>query len=225
MSIWGPIGGLLGGVGGALLATSNPLLGAFVGGSLLGGIGTGVDEGNAVSEANSTNVSLARENRAWQEAMWNKQTEYNSPVSQMTRLRDAGLNPNLAYGQIADSKMASVPTISSPSVDPVVYHPVNRVMDTLASYQQVKNMQVLNAKNNIELATAKSVAERAAADAKYAKYETEKLIDVGALKGDPLLLRSITRGGGILNDKFRSLWDFLGREENSHIKITIPSGN
>lgn len=30
--------------------------------------------------------------------MWNKQNEYNSPSSQMSRLKEAGLNPNLVYG-------------------------------------------------------------------------------------------------------------------------------
>ena len=31
--------------------------------------------------------------------MWNRQNEYNHPRAQMERLREAGLNPNLMYGQ------------------------------------------------------------------------------------------------------------------------------
>lgn len=34
---------------------------------------------------------------------WNMQNEYNSPKSQMQRLRDAKLNPNLVYGHGADA--------------------------------------------------------------------------------------------------------------------------
>lgn len=30
---------------------------------------------------------------------WNRENEYNSPASQMSRYRDAGLNPNLIYGE------------------------------------------------------------------------------------------------------------------------------
>lgn len=51
-----------------------------------------------------------RKTRQWNEKMykqqrqdaladWNMQNEYNSPSAQMARFRDAGLNPNLIYGQ------------------------------------------------------------------------------------------------------------------------------
>ena len=48
--------------------------------------------------ANRTNIQLAREQRDWDLAMWNKQNEYNNPKNQMARLASAGLNPNLVYG-------------------------------------------------------------------------------------------------------------------------------
>jgi len=31
--------------------------------------------------------------------MWKMQNEYNSPLNQMKRLKEAGLNPNLMYGK------------------------------------------------------------------------------------------------------------------------------
>lgn len=53
---------------------------------------------------------LNKKNRRWQEQMfrlqnqqaianWQLQNQYNSPAAQMQRFRDAGLNPNLIYGQ------------------------------------------------------------------------------------------------------------------------------
>jgi tetratricopeptide (TPR) repeat protein len=53
--------------------------------------------------------SMNRKTREWNEAMyqkqrqdalddWNRQTLYNSPIEQMRRLKEAGLNPNLVYG-------------------------------------------------------------------------------------------------------------------------------
>ena len=36
--------------------------------------------------ANRTNIQLAREQREWDLAMWNKQNEYNNPKNQMARL-------------------------------------------------------------------------------------------------------------------------------------------
>lgn len=41
--------------------------------------------------------------------MMNMQNEYNSPVSQMARFKDAGLNPNLVYGQGTPGNMESPP--------------------------------------------------------------------------------------------------------------------
>ena len=37
--------------------------------------------------------------RKWNEDMWNKQNAYNTPAMQMERLKKAGLNPALMYGQ------------------------------------------------------------------------------------------------------------------------------
>lgn len=39
---------------------------------------------------------------------WSKEADYNSPLQQMERLRQAGLNPNLVYGKGADNTMRSV---------------------------------------------------------------------------------------------------------------------
>jgi ribosomal protein L25 (general stress protein Ctc) len=48
------------------------------------------------------NKSRKRESarqREWSESMWKRQNAYNTPANQMQRLRDAGLNPALMYGQ------------------------------------------------------------------------------------------------------------------------------
>ena len=52
------------------------------------------------------------DDRNWRHTvqMWNMNNEYNSPVNQMKRLQEAGLNPNLMYGQISAGN-ASQPSI------------------------------------------------------------------------------------------------------------------
>lgn len=77
---------------------------------------------------NAVNVSAAasmnKKTRKWNEGMyerqrqdaksdWEMQNEYNHPSSQMARLREAGLNPNLVYGKGADNT-ASMVRSSSP---------------------------------------------------------------------------------------------------------------
>ena len=60
-----------------------PILGGFLDG-IIGGI---------------SQSSENQKNRAFQEKMWNMQNEYNKPINQMARFKEAGLNPNLIYGQ------------------------------------------------------------------------------------------------------------------------------
>lgn len=47
---------------------------------------------------------------------WNMQNSYNSPASQMSRFKDAGLNPNLVYGQGSSGNASPV---STPDVQPL----------------------------------------------------------------------------------------------------------
>ena len=59
-------------------------------------------------------TSINKKTREWNEKMygrqredaladWARSNEYNSPLSQMQRLREAGLNPNLVYGNGANN--------------------------------------------------------------------------------------------------------------------------
>jgi len=80
------------------------------------------------SASNSIATSnLNRRNRKWSEQMyerqqgdniefWNMQNEYNSPQAQMARFQEAGLNPNLIYGQ---GNAGNASPISTPDVQPV----------------------------------------------------------------------------------------------------------
>lgn len=45
------------------------------------------------------NLNLAKQQNQWNIDQWNRENQYNDPAQQMARYRDAGLNPNLIYGQ------------------------------------------------------------------------------------------------------------------------------
>jgi len=89
-----------------------PLLeaGLAAGASLLG---AGINA-VATGKMNKRAVKFAREMYARQYAdqiaFWNMQNAYNSPSAQMQRFRDAGLNPNLVYGQSNEASAMSVPS-------------------------------------------------------------------------------------------------------------------
>lgn len=87
------------------------ILGGIVAGvgSLFGGLGSSAMNNKAVQDTNKANMEIAKYQAQWQQQenekayqrslnMWNLQNEYNSPTQQMARIRAAGLNPNLVYG-------------------------------------------------------------------------------------------------------------------------------
>lgn len=73
------------------------------GATLLGTAGSAVSQGK-----------LNRATRKWNEKMWALQNKYNTPEAQMERFKQAGLNPNLIYGQ-GTSGNADAPKQWSPT--------------------------------------------------------------------------------------------------------------
>lgn len=68
------------------------------GASLLGGL---VSSGSSrKSQKRSLEANKELQEREWQNNLeqWQRENEYNSPAAQMQRLSEAGLNPNLVYG-------------------------------------------------------------------------------------------------------------------------------
>lgn len=80
------------------------------------------------NRANSANMELVRYQNAANTDLWRRQIQeqraneemlrqYNSPVEQMKRLQEAGLNPNLVYGNGATNTATAAPTPSAPKMD------------------------------------------------------------------------------------------------------------
>lgn len=86
------------------------------------------------------NRNFAREmsDQKWQRdtEAWHRQNEYNSPTAQMQRLKEAGLNPNLMYGQGTTGNSSSMPTYQAPD-----YKQKTKALqlpETIAMYQNIK---------------------------------------------------------------------------------------
>lgn len=97
----GSLGTIAGTVGGGLLAGP---AGAVVGGSVLGALGTSYSQDYLSRQEMKRNIAL-----------WNMQNAYNTPAEQMKRFKEAGLNPNLIYGQT--NTAGSVGSYSQKNVD------------------------------------------------------------------------------------------------------------
>lgn len=98
----------------------DPLSAAIgAGASILGG----VFDLFGTSDTNSSNLQIARETNAqnkelferqlgWNEEMWRKMNEYNTPAAQRARYEQAGINPYMALGQMSagNAEMTSSPS-------------------------------------------------------------------------------------------------------------------
>lgn len=71
----------------------------------------------AVRETNEANKELAEYQYEKNLEMWNYQNEYNTPQNQMKRLIDAGLNPNLMYGQGDTGNASNAPQYDAPRME------------------------------------------------------------------------------------------------------------
>lgn len=92
------------------------------------------------------NSNLNKKNRAWQEKMydqqyqrnvelWKLQNAYNTPAEQVKRLRQAGLNPNLLYGNgsAATGNAGEISAADVPSTPTSVPYDFSQASNGLAS--------------------------------------------------------------------------------------------
>lgn len=87
---------------------------------------------------------------------WNRQNEYNSPISQMTRLGESGLNPNLIYKNGATNQAGEVSRAQMGSYNPQAPNFQLDIADTLNKYQNYENqkLQSDNLKQALQVAQA-----------------------------------------------------------------------
>lgn len=164
-------------------------IGAIIGG--LGSFAGSMIGANAQRRANIQNMQLAKYQNNWQTAenekayarsveMWNMQNQYNSPTAQMSRLRQAGLNPNLVYGSgVTGNSAGSAPQYQPAKIQRATMEPYRGwnlgLSDAASMYMamrqnkaQVENMEAQNKlikeqartegirQGNIAMATARS---------------------------------------------------------------------
>lgn len=109
-----------------------------------------------VDKQNAGQMKLAEYGYNKDLEMWNRQNEYNSPIEQMQRLKSAGLNPALVYGNGAVGNSAgTIPHYNTPTLNrnQVRYDPIN-ILGLINSYQDLKyKTEVTNqVKENTKLA-------------------------------------------------------------------------
>lgn len=96
----------------------------------------------ATGRMNKKNRKFAKEMYATQRADsladWNMQNDFNNPSAQMSRYKEAGLNPNLIYGQGSDAQTVRPSTMQTPQTEAPQLDS-NVGTEALNSYQKVRN--------------------------------------------------------------------------------------
>lgn len=117
--------------------------------------------------------------------MWVKQQEYNSPSMQMQRLKEAGLNPNLVYGQSSGGAAGNAnsapdaPTVDfghtgSDFVNSYMAMQMNRsVVDKQAA--EVANLEVQNSVLRMDAALRAAQVMKTRAETDKTDLESQKL--------------------------------------------------
>lgn len=94
-------------------------------------------------------IGAGKQNRAQKKAqmrefeyntkMWNMANEYNSPEQQMARLKDAGLNPNLVYGNgsVVGNTSTQTPKYQAPNLQRLPLEQLNP-LSILSQFQDLK---------------------------------------------------------------------------------------
>lgn len=104
------------------------------------------------------NRSLSSQQNDYNLQMWNLTNEYNSPQAQMQRFKEAGLNPNLVYGQGNTGNASSPPQMVVPQGPDFT-----KGMNELAKAFNIENLRTLVANR-----------KKAEADAKNAKTNSTR---------------------------------------------------
>ena len=109
------------------------------------------------------NLNLAKQQNQWNIDQWNRENEYNTPLAQMSRYKDAGLNPDLMYGQqnlsAASPEMTAGEPGSPMDYSPVANGPTIGEAASIAASTRLTNAQAKLAESQADKTDAETVGQ------------------------------------------------------------------
>ena len=166
---------------------------------------------------------------------WNMQNAYNTPKEQMSRLQNAGLNPNLIYGSNANTGVAG--SVSPSKASPYnVQNPVPSMMQTALIGSQIANLDSVTEKNNADTAIklgmkdpmVRGAGAKADIAAQQALQEGVKTKEITAQQAAQTKKLQADASTAIANKKYQeALTDFriglikLGIDPTGNIQTTL----
>lgn len=145
--------------------------------------------------------------------MWNRGNTYNSPTAQMDRLKQAGLNPNLVYGQgVTGNSSGQLPKYNAPTLD----YNYKAPLDPLAMLGAFQNFRIGNAQLDNLRAQNRVIQEEGNTKNITNQYLAEGLGHKNTLLGQNIDKNANLLGwqmhGGLENIKDSNLWKGLNAD-------------
>lgn len=146
-------------------------------------------------------------------AFWRMQNEYNSPEKQMERLRNAGLNPNLVYGQGARGATGQADKIATPDVQTPQFRTpdlsgiqgaglayMNAMYDFDIKQAQYDNLKAQNSQILAETALKTATAGMHKATTARSKFDLEFEMDLRDISAEARkqAVRQMTKGTDVV---------------------------
>lgn len=162
-------------------------------------------------------------NRQFAVDMWNKQNEYNLPTNQMQRLRDAGINPHLAYsnGQpmntsnapATPSGVGSLPQGIAPQMN------IGEIFNALMTKAQIKQMEAqtektLAEKEEVEARTEGIGKDNKVKDIELTHRDRQILAEIGVNEQNIEESKSRIESSEIANRKMEQEIEHLKSQKN-----------
>lgn len=178
-------------------------------------------------QANEQNIAFQREtnlqNIDEQWKMWEATNAYNHPAAQMSRYREAGLNPNLIYGQSNTAQSNNVGTAVSPKAEAKHQEKIQLAtdaslyMDLLLKAEEVQSKKI---ENDIQGSISDDIKAKSGWEAMILQREFERLgidlergnIDNAIRSLDKIIRQNDVNNIGVMN---RLLSNQLVSSDNS----------
>lgn len=157
--------------------------------STIGALANNANTQNAINankqsqqENREYNLNLAKMQNYWNREQWQREADYNSPVAYRARLKAAGMNPDLAYGNVQGIAPASAGMTSGQASQPVDN-------SLLAQKMTALNVASATLDNKLKSAQVKNLEEDVKSknlDNRLKGYDVKNEDALQALVGDPM---------------------------------------
>lgn len=168
-------------------------------------IGAGINAASN-SKNNKANAAMAREQMAFDRQMWEDTNEYNLPINQIGRLRDAGINPNAAYNNGVDGITAQNQQTSANLANQKAFQTDAGTSMANALLQQ-QQLDIENKRVKVEQQRADTEQRKAEADIGYIDTQRDSLQFDLELKKEmkPETLRQYKLQGDTMVEKMKEV--------------------